>query len=140
MKKTLFAAVAMLAFVAPALARDDLICTITDTQGSTLIYGFADNTKNIDGSFGGTMVETGFDKDGKTVISKVGNRPIWVYGGNRSGGFNLYSREAPGWQISVTDLNDATLTHNGRFAGGGSCDTTEAATATNEYTVGDQGE
>ena len=106
-----------------------------------MTYTFGDNTKNIDGSFGGTMVETSFDKDGKTVISKIGHRPIWIFDGNvRS--YNLYSREAPGWQISVIDLN-ATLIHNGRFAGHGNCDTEIAdlpIVPTNEYTVGDQGE
>ena len=67
--------------------------------GNNLVYAFADNSYNANGTFGGTVVETGFDKNGRSTFSQVGRRPIWIYGANQGGGFNLYSREAPGWTI-----------------------------------------
>ena len=135
MRKLLLAAAALAALAAPARA-SDIVCGIRDAYGNNLVYAFGGNSYNANGTFGGTVVETGFDKNGTSVISRVGQRPIWVYGANRGGGFNLYSRAAPGWAISVLQGGNATLTHNGYFAGGGSCQTTGGATQAN---VGDQG-
>jgi hypothetical protein len=134
MKKLLLAAVAAISLAAPAHAAGDIVCSITDTLGNNLIYAFGNNTNtvgNTDRNFSGTMVETGFDKNGKSVFSRVGQRPIWIFNGGQNG-FSLYSREAPGWAIAVRRGDVATLTYNGRFAGGGSCQT--------EADVGDQGE
>ena len=85
------------------------------------------------------MVETGFEKNGRMTISEVGIRPIWIYSGNRGGGYNLYSRAAPGWMLSVDAVGGATLSHNGRFAGGGSCGASSTDMATTAGNVGDQG-
>jgi hypothetical protein len=131
------AAVATVALSAPAYARGDITCSIRDTVGNNLTYAFGDNTFNAKGSFGGTEVETGFDKNGTSVFTEVGRRPIWVYGANTGGGFNLYSRAAPGWAISVVGNGAAMLTHNGRFAGNGWWQTAGGAT---QASVGDQGE
>ncbi len=135
MKKLLLAAVALAALAVPAHA--GVVCSIQDTFGNNLTYAFGGNTYNANGSFGGTMVETGFDKNGTAVISRVGQRPIWIYGGNRGGGYNLYSRAAPGWTISVLQGGSATLTHNGYFAGGGSC--SAGGGGGTQASVGDQG-
>jgi hypothetical protein len=119
--------------VVPAHAA--LTCNITDTVGNSLTYSFKGNSTNSNGSFGGTLVEDGFSKNGRVTLSPVGERPIWMFSGNMSGGFNLYSREAMGWHIDVVN-GSATLFHGGRFAGNGSCVTRDAVTAGN---VGDQG-
>jgi hypothetical protein len=133
MKTLLFAAVAAISF--GGVAHAGITCNMRDTVGNNLTYEFGDNTTNTSGGFGGTMVETGFEKNGTMVVSERGLRPIWIYGGNRDGGLNLYSRNAPGWVLSIVN-GGATLTHNGRFAGGGTCSTPPAVTADN---VGDQG-
>ena len=135
MKKLLLAAVAAISLGGAAQA-GEFGCNIQDTVGNRLTYLFGDNTTNANGTYGGTVVETGFEKNGRMVISERGLRPVWIYGGNTAGGFNLYSRAAPGWAISVLQGGNATLTHNGYFAGGGSCQTTGGATQAN---VGDQG-
>jgi opacity protein-like surface antigen len=90
MRKLLLAAAALAALAAPARA-SDIVCGIRDAYGNNLVYAFGGNSYNANGTFGGTVVETGFDKNGTSVISRVGQRPIWVYGANRGGGFNLYS-------------------------------------------------
>jgi hypothetical protein len=117
-------------------AHAGVVCNVRDTAGNNLTYAFGENSHNGNGSFGGTMVETGFEKNGQMVISEKGVRPIWIYAGNVGGGYDLYSRANPGWVLSVTN-SAATLGHNGRFAGSGSCTTSApASTASN---VGDQG-
>ena len=80
-----------------------------DTVGNNLTYAFGGNSTNTSGTFGGTMVETGFEKNGRMTISEVGIRPIWIYSGNRGGGYNLYSRAAPGW--SLLSINAAAGAH-----------------------------
>jgi len=134
MKTLLLAAVAAITLGGAAHA-GDLVCNMRDTVGNNLTYTFADNTYNANGSYGGTMVETGFEKNGRMTISERGVRPIWIYGANQGGGFNLYSRSAPGW--SLRSINGvAILAHNGRVAGNGSCGGFGGVTAAN---VGDQG-
>lgn len=135
MKNLLLAAVAAVCLGGVAHA-GEIACNIQDTVGNRLTYVFGANSFNNNGTFGGTLVETGFEKNGKMVISERGQRPIWIYGGNQGGGFNLYSREAPGWALSVVGYG-ATLSHNGRFAGSGSCSVPAPTVTANN--VGDQG-
>jgi hypothetical protein len=85
-----------------------LVCNVQDTVGSRMVYAFGPNTTNANGSFGGTMVETGFEKNGRMVVSEVGVRPVWIYSGNMSGGFDLYSRAAPGWMLRRQRQRHAT--------------------------------
>jgi hypothetical protein len=128
------AAVATTVLTAPVYAAD-IVCSIHDTVGNNLTYAFGGNSTNANGTFGGTMVETGFDRNGTSTFSQVGRRPIWIFGGNAVGGFNLYSRAAPGWAIAVGPSGGATLTHNDRFAGSGWC----RATGATQADVGDLG-
>jgi hypothetical protein len=137
MKRLVIAAVAAISLSGAAHA--GVVCDMHDTVGNSLTYVFGANTVNTNGSFGGTMVETGFRKNGTNVVSDVGQRPIWVFGGNFAGGYNLYSRAAPGWSLSVLGGGSATLTHNGRFAGGGYCNRVDDAPAQTTADVGDQG-
>jgi hypothetical protein len=80
MKKTLIAlaAFAGIAAASPASATQwgDLACSIRDTGGNALAYSFGRNTVNANGSFGGTVVENGFDKNGTSVFTQAGKRPI----------------------------------------------------------------
>ena len=138
MNRLLATAAFALALAAPIAAHANIVCDMHDTLGNNLTYAFGSNTVNTNGSFGGTMVETAFRKNGTNVISDVGQRPVWVFGGNVSGGYNLYSRAAPGWSLSVLGNGSATLTHNGRFAGGGYCNRAEEAVP-QAADVGDQG-
>jgi hypothetical protein len=148
MRKLIIAA-ALLAGVstqASASSMTDLGCTIRDTSGTTNYYTFDGNTKNANGTAGGTMVETGYEKNGVVVASEVGQRPIWIWNANRSGGFTLWSRNAPGWFIGTSNMHDvnglwtghAELYHNNRFVGSGYCNriTNYGTSASN---VGDQG-
>jgi hypothetical protein len=77
--------------------------------GNNLTYAFGGNSFNASGTFGGTMVETSFKKNGTAVVSDVGQHPIWIYGGNPIGGFSLISRAAPGWTINVVGNGAAML-------------------------------
>jgi len=115
----------------------EFVCNVQDTVGNHLTYAFGANTTNANGAFGGTMVETGFKKNGQMVISERGLRPIWIYSGKQGGGLNLYSRADPGWMLSVDRAGGAMLSHNGRFAGGGAC--SGLAPALTAGSVGDQG-
>jgi opacity protein-like surface antigen len=132
MKTLLLAAVAAIS-VSSAAHAYDLTCNVTDTVGNHLTYAFGINTHNADGSFGGTLVETGFEKNGRMVISERGARPVWIYNGANASTFSLWSREAPGWRIAVNGFS-AELWHNNRFAGSGACVKQEGATD-----VADQG-
>jgi hypothetical protein len=137
--KTLFATTALVfTLAAPIAAHADIGCNIRDTVGNNLTYMFGANSVNSDGSFGGTLVETGFEKNGTMVISERGVRPIWLFNANVAGGYNLHSRAAPGWTLSVFGSR-ATLTHNGRFAGGGYCNPVTAG-AGSAVQVGDLGD
>ena len=71
MRKLLLAAAALAALAAPARA-SNIVCGIRDAYGNNLVYAFGDNSYNANGTFGGTVVETGFDKNGTSVISRVG--------------------------------------------------------------------
>jgi hypothetical protein len=144
----MFGTIATPAFASSAT---DLICTITDSQGSKLYYTFDGNTHNANGTDGGTMVETGFEKNGISVMSEVGQRPIWIWNSNRSNGVTLWSREAPGWFIGTANMRTvngwwsgrAELYHNSRFAGSGECTRYVGGVASNggvtASNVGDQG-
>jgi hypothetical protein len=136
MKKLLLAAVAAISLGGAAHA-GELVCNMNDTLGNRLTYVFGSNTYNANGTYGGTLVETGFEKNGTIVISERGSRPIWIYGSNRGGGFNLYSRSAPGWSLRSVNGN-AILAHNGRLAGRGFCSASDTA-GTTAANVGDQG-
>jgi hypothetical protein len=128
------AAVGLLAAI-PAHA-GNVVCNIVDTYGNALSYSFIGNTHNVDGSFGGTLVEDGFVKNGRVTVSPLGNRPIWIFGSNGGGGVNLYSREASGWAIREIG-GRAVLTHRNTVVGSGACGGGSGyATAGN---VGDQG-
>jgi hypothetical protein len=117
------AIVAACALVGPAHAAsaDQLVCNVQDTAGGRMTYLFGPNTTNVNGSFGGTMVEAGFEKNGRMIFSERGMRPIWIYAGNQAGGFTLYSRNDWGWSISVASDGVAILRHGDRFAANGSC-------------------
>jgi hypothetical protein len=118
-------------------AKADVACNVTDTQGNRLTYLFGVNTENTNGTFGGTMVETGFEKNGTMTMSEVGIRPIWVFTANQGGGYNLNSRVNPGWTMSVVGYR-AMLTHNGNFIAGGRCAKSDRGVDQNN--VGDQGQ
>ena len=117
------AVAATVAAITPAVAHDyssDFVCSVTDNTGNHLVYTFANNTGNADGSAGGTYVETGFVKNGQPVVSPVGYRPIWFWAVNGASGV-IASKEAPGWRIVLDPAMRATLAHNGRQVGWGSC-------------------
>jgi hypothetical protein len=117
------AVAATVAAITPAVAHDyssDFVCSVTDNTGNRLVYTFANNTGNADGSAGGTYVETGFVKNGQPVVSPVGYRPIWFWAVNGASGV-IASKEAPGWRIVLDPAMRATLAHNGRQVGWGSC-------------------
>ncbi len=126
MKNALLAAVAAIVLAAPAHATSDtdLMCTVTDTLGNSLIYTF-DGNRGDDGS----MVETGFDKNGKSVFSRVGQRPIWFVHQNSFAGMTLRSDDAPDWALVLKNIRgpksnlhaEVVLTHSGRLAGRGTC-------------------
>jgi hypothetical protein len=149
--KKLLLSVAMFATVAtPAFATSatDLVCSIRDNTGNDLIYTFDGNSQNADGSAGGTMVETGFSKNGRDTFSPVGNRPVWIYEGNRVGGILLHSREAQGWRIGTGHLPagdkfmvTANLFHGANIVGTGWCgrDMTASNGDDTAATVGDRG-
>lgn len=149
MKRILAAAALTIALSAPAAHATeygDLLCHLHDIGDNNLYYTFNGNSWNVDNSFGGTMVETGFSKNGKSVISNVGQRPIWTFNENVAHGMNLHSREAPGWTLSLTNIHtvngmwnsDVTLTKDGRFIGGGVC-ARPVSRAQTSATVGDLG-
>jgi hypothetical protein len=151
MYKAMIMAAALAAVATPAFATSatDLVCSIKDNTGNNLIYTFDGNSQNADGSVGGTMVETGFSKNGRDTFSPVGNRPIWVYEGNRVGGILLHSREAQGWRIGTGYLPAgdkfmvaANLFHGANIVGNGWCGRDMTASNGGSVTasnVGDQG-
>jgi hypothetical protein len=135
MKRTLMLAAAAISLFAALPARaGTTVCNMTDNYGNALTYLFVDNTYNANGTYGGTVVEDGFMKNGRATVSPIGNRPIWVYGANRGGGFNVYSREAPGWSIRSI-RGRAILAHNNSIVGYGTC----GGGGVTAYNVGDQG-
>jgi hypothetical protein len=130
--KTTALIVAITALASPACAHDfgsDLMCKVTGRTGNQSIWSFANNSHNIDGSEGGTFVETGYSGNGRETYSPPGRRPIWIFSPNNFGGFTLLSRDAPGWSIVVFAVRqsdgyltgEADLTHNGRVIGSGNC-------------------
>jgi hypothetical protein len=137
MKRTLtVAAAAISLFAALPAHAGTTVCNMTDNYGNALTYSFVDNTYNANGTYGGTVVEDGFMKNGRATVSPIGNRPIWMYGANRGGGFNVYSREAPGWAIRSIN-GRAILTHNNTRVGWGTCGV--GGGYATSATVGDQG-
>jgi hypothetical protein len=103
--KLLLYASAMIGCAGPTNAHDysgDLICTLTDNFGNRLMYLFANNTDNADGSSGGTFVETGFAKNNdRPVVSPVGRRPIWIWNGDGRSMLIITSRDAPDWSLRL---------------------------------------
>jgi hypothetical protein len=145
MKKLVLAAVATLAVSsAHATQKSDLLCKLTDTQGSTLLYSFNNNTSNVDGSIGGTFVETGFQKNGHSVFAPVGARPIWIFFANQIGGLTIQSRNDAGWSLVQGAIGvkgnvysaSTALYHGARVVASGWCGREGAVTAA---TVNDQG-
>jgi hypothetical protein len=145
--KTLVLAAAIVAMSAPAFAQGDLACAMQDNLGNRMIYTFANNSSNADGSLGGTYVETGFVKNNQAEIHyPVGRRPIWIYSANKGGSFTIWSREAPGWGIGLDPITErnglyhatAALIHNNSIVGRGECarDGVDSETAGN---VSDRG-
>ncbi len=113
---------------AVTLAHAELVCNIQDKGGNQLTYVFGPNTTNTQATFG-TLVEKSFRRNSANVVSDVGQRPVWLFS-DTVVGRDIISRANPGSTISTVGKG-ATLTHNGRFAGAGSCEWTDA--------VGDQG-
>jgi hypothetical protein len=133
-----FFAIATVAFTiaAPVAARAGsftLNCEITDSQGSALTYAFLDNTPT-------TVVEDYFDKNGKTVLSAIGRRPVWTTSVTPEDTLLIASLEAPGWAITYDPRDgSAYLDHNGREAGRGSCRNPRSAARTRDDLVRDMG-
>ena len=129
---------------AHATGPNDIFCKVRNSAGNNLTYTFANNTDNANGSIGGTMVETGFDRNGNSQFSARGQRPIWIFGVNNWGGLTLRSRSAPGWALvqgAITSKNgvlgaEAWLYHNNAVIAAGGCIRQQSDTAD---TVPDQG-
>jgi hypothetical protein len=102
------------------------------SSGHTNMYAFHTNTRNQEGSAGGTFVETGYERDGHLIAAPAGNRPIWIWSGS-----TLIQRVDPSWMIQTSPSGKSALLHKGVVVGSGSCDYDHAPTAS---TVGDQGE
>ena len=153
MKKLLLSVAMFGAIATPAFASSatDLICTITDLQGSKLYYTFDGNTHNANGTDGGTMVETGFEKNGRLGHVRSGPAPDldmelqpipWRHA--------LVARGA-GWFLGTLNMRTvngwwsgpAELYHNSRLAGSGECTRYVGGIASNggvtASNVGDQG-
>jgi hypothetical protein len=89
----------------------DFLCSVVDATGNQIKYAFANNSANSNGSVGGTYVETGFSKNGRTITSPPGSRPIWIYGMDDAGRAWIYPRATPGWAMYILNPN----TTNGQF-------------------------
>lgn len=126
--------VAMIAACSSAKAHDfahDLLCSVSGADGSPIVaWSFAMNTRNMDGSVGGTMIETSVHSHGRDISAAPGSRPIWVFESNPDGGLTLTSRSDPGWSVVAPHLVDsghgtvsgrATIYHNGAAVGEGIC-------------------
>jgi hypothetical protein len=128
-----FLVVAMAAACASAMAHDfsrDLQCSVTGADDSPVAWWFATNSRNLDGSVGGTMIETAAHSHGRDISAAPGSRPIWVVESNPDGGLTLTSRSDPGWSIVAPRFVDsghgtvsgrATAYHNGTVVGEGIC-------------------
>jgi hypothetical protein len=124
---------AMVAACSPANAHDfarDLQCSVTGADGSPMAWWFATNTRNMDGSVDGTMIETATHSHGRDISAAPGSRPIWVFDSNPDGGLTLTSRSDPGWSIVAPRFVDSghgtasgrvTVYHNGTAIGDGIC-------------------
>jgi hypothetical protein len=139
------ALVAALAFAGSAEAHDygaDMICRVTETDGSRSAWSFAPNTIGADGSPVSTFVETSYLGHGKSVVSQAGSRPVWLMTANPVGGVTLLPRNNPGWALIVSNVARAgtsiaggyALLHNGALIGVGQCAQRTVPTAA---TVGD---
>lgn len=126
----------------------DIVCGMEDVSGNQLTYAFNNNSVNADGSFGGTMVETGFAKNDSFIASQVGARPIWIFSANTAGGMTLYSRAAPGWAIVMGELRSsdgvvsgtAVLAQNNQIRAAGYCRRVLYPTAREYSTAADVGD
>jgi hypothetical protein len=108
----------------------DLQCSVSDVDGSSTAWWFAINSRNIDGSIGGTVVETANHSHGRDISAAPGTRPVWKIELHRDGDLNLKSRSDPGWSIVAPRFVDsghgivsahATAYHNGIAIGEGIC-------------------
>jgi hypothetical protein len=125
--------VAVVAACSSAKAHDfarDLQCSVSGADGASMAWWFATNTRNMDGSVGGTMIETGVHSHGRDLSAAPGSRPIWMFESNPDGGLTLTSRSDPGWSIIAPRFVDsghgtlsgrATVYHNGAAFGEGIC-------------------
>jgi hypothetical protein len=135
-----------LALTGSAQAHDysaDMICRVTETDGNRSAWSFAPNTTSLDGSPVSTFVETSYLGHGKSVVSQVGSRPVWLMTANPVGGVTLLPRNNPGWALVVSNVaragtaisgGYASLLHNGVLIGVGQCAQRTLPTAA---TVGD---
>ena len=124
---------AALALAGQAQAHDysgDILCRVTESDGQRSAWSFAPNTIGADGAAVSTFIETSYLGHGKSVVSQVGARPVWIMKPNRMGGVTLLSQGAPGWSLVVSNVGrsgpmllggDATLVHNGVLVGAGQC-------------------
>ena len=105
--------VAMIAACSSAKAHDfahDLLCSVSGADGSPIVaWSFAMNTRNMDGSVGGTMIETSVHSHGRDISAAPGSRPIWVFESNPDGGLTLTSRSDPGWSVVAPHLVDSGM-------------------------------
>jgi hypothetical protein len=124
-------AASLLILASTANAHDyspDLNCRIVDISGKANFYSFTDNTFARDRR-SGTMVETGYQSNGRTITSEAGNRPIWFFSIDNFNNYTVQSQDAPGWQIILGRSYDnkgirgaqAWRVHNNTQVGSGDC-------------------
>ena len=117
MRSIIIAAAALVAIggAAHASSADNaaLVCNITDSERQQPDLRIRRNTET-------TYVETGFRKNGKNVISDVGQRPVW-HSFSKAHAMVVSSQDAPGWYLTIHDGGTTVLKHNDRLAGTGEC-------------------
>jgi hypothetical protein len=132
--------VAFAAFVSSAHAHDfgsDITCNVLDIRGNKLTYSFAENTENLNGSLGGTVVETAFMRNGTMVASMPGMRPIWMWEKDQFGNIDIVQRSDSRWRINTVGTT-AILMHDDNVVGHGIC--RFPAYGSTAGTVGDMGQ
>jgi chemotaxis protein histidine kinase CheA len=92
-----------------------LLCSIRDIANNDLVYGFANSTT---GPVGGTLVETVFEKNG-TNLAAPSVRKVWTWTSHPDN-VVIVSNDTPDWSISINGIV-ASLIHNNRIVGNGSC-------------------
>jgi hypothetical protein len=99
---------------------NDLACTVTMNTGTTAFWTFAINSHDLTGGPGGTLVETGYMGNGKTVMSQQGSRPIWMTNRNATG-YWLVPRATPGYALHEDLQGIVTFVHGNNILGVGKC-------------------